>query len=173
MSQINQVQLKFVPTEDRLLLRVSTSDNDEFRFWLSRRFARLLWPVIGNLLLENPRIKTQPSPIAQRELLAFEHQKAIDDADFSTPYGEGEKALPLGDVPVLLTRFQIREGENDTPVLSMSSQQGQVIDLALNPGLLHSVAELLKNAVAVAQWDLPPMLETQMATGGSGEITVN
>jgi hypothetical protein len=173
MSQIKQIQITFVPAEDRLLLRVSTSDDAEFRFWLSRRFVRLLWPVIGRLLAENPRIKTQPSPLAQRELLAFEHQKAVDAADFSTPYGEGEKALPLGEAPVLLTRFRVRKEKNDTPVLCMSSHGGQTVDLTLNPGLLHSVAELLQKAVAAAEWDLPPMIETQATAADAGKITVN
>ena len=33
-GQLHQVNLKYVPEEDRLLLRMSTSDGDELRLWL-------------------------------------------------------------------------------------------------------------------------------------------
>ena len=71
MAQIQQIQIKFVAIEDRLLLRVSGGGDLEFHFWLTRRFVKLIAPVLKTMMTDTPRIKTQASPVAQRELLAF------------------------------------------------------------------------------------------------------
>lgn len=173
MTQIDQIQIKFVPAEDRLLLRVSTKDGAEFRFWLTRRFIKLLWPALGKTLTASPRIQLQQSPDARREILAFEHQQAVSAADFSTPYKEIEKALPLGDAPVLLTKLQLRTVDANTRVLTIGPEQGPGIDLTLNDGLTHSIVELIGSAMALATWDITPVVESVPAMPAAGNITIN
>ncbi len=53
--QIHQIQIRHDETEDRLLLRLSTSDNHEFRFWLTRRFVKRLWAMLVQMLSLHPR----------------------------------------------------------------------------------------------------------------------
>ncbi|MGR8919247.1 MAG: hypothetical protein ACU85V_06495 [Gammaproteobacteria bacterium] len=167
MSQIAQVQITFNAAEDRLLLRLSTQAGEEFRFWLTRRFVAALRPHLGSSLSEQPRIKTQASPEARRELLRFEHEKAVGNADFATPFQEAAKSLPLGDAPILLTRFQLRPQPDDQVVLAMGPEQGNGIDVKLNPTLLHSIVALLDKALAAADWALPTTAE---AAAPSGEV---
>ena len=54
MATIEQIQIKFVAVEDRLLLRVSSSDELEFRFWMTRRFIDLIWPALHQAVAEAP-----------------------------------------------------------------------------------------------------------------------
>ena len=51
-----------------------------------------------------------PVPDARRELLKFEHEQAVSQSDFKTPYQAEARQLPLGETPLLLTRFQLRPG---------------------------------------------------------------
>jgi hypothetical protein len=173
MAHIDQIQIKFVAVEDRLLLRVSSSDDLEFRFWMTRRFVKLIWPALGKALKATPRIQTQSSPAAKRELLAFEHQKAVIDSDFKTPYKETPKTLPLGNSPVLLAKMQMRRNDDGSTVMSLGPEEGAGIDLALDTGLLHSLAELISNGARVAEWDLVSPIEDNSTTAAPADATVN
>src|SRR5262245_38468956 len=43
---IHQMQIRPDEQEDRLLLRLSTTDAAEFRFWLTRSFVKKLWGML-------------------------------------------------------------------------------------------------------------------------------
>jgi hypothetical protein len=173
MAQIQQIQIKFIPVEDRLLLRVSSSGDLEFRFWLTRRFVKLISPAIENALKESPTVQTQASQIAKKEVLAFEHQKAVSNSDFKTPFKESPKELPLGADPILLAKMQMRRNADGTLVMALAPEQGAGIDLALNPNLLHSLAELLSNGIRLAQWDIPSTIVHPLADEVPDKHTVN
>lgn len=157
MSRISQLQITFVPAEDRLLMRVASGDNEEFRFWLTRRFVAALRPHLENSLSHRDRIRTQTTSNARRELLDFERQAAVQNADFETPFQTQTQTttLPLGDHPVLLTQFQIAPRNNDALVLALRPESGSGIDLNLSAELVHSIVALLDKALEGAAWDLP------------------
>lgn len=173
MAQIQQIQIKFVAAEDRLMLRVSGSDNSEFRFWLTRRFVKLMWPSVVDSLEATPSMQASVSPIAKKEVLAFEHEKAVTDSDFKTPYNEKPKALPLGTEPILLVKMQIRRNGDGTMVMALAPEQGPGIDLALNAKLLHSLTALIANSVRVAEWGLPLTIGEQNGQSKPGNVTLN
>jgi len=173
MAQIEQMQIKFDPVEDRLLMRVSGGDNLEFRFWLTRRFVKLMWPALSHALKQSPLVQTQLSPLARKEMLAFEHQKAVSDSDFRTPYRETPKTCPLGDEPVLLAKMQTRRNADGSFTLALGPQSGAGIDLALNNGLLHSLAELIRNGAALAHWELPTPIDDASEATAPDKATVN
>ncbi len=173
MAQIDQVQIKFVAIEDRLLLRVSSSGDLEFRFWMTRRFVKLIWPALGKMLKETPRIQTQPSADAKRELLAFEHEKAVTNSDFDTPYKDTPKILPLGKVPILLVKMQMRHNDDGSMVMSLGPEEGAGIDLALNYGLLHSLVELIGNGARIAEWELSSPIDEGSGIEIPDNMTMN
>ncbi|MFT4580423.1 MAG: hypothetical protein ACI915_004416 [Gammaproteobacteria bacterium] len=173
MAQIQQIQIKFVAAEDRLLLRVSSSDELEFRFWLTRRFVKLISPAIENALKESPTVRTQVSPVAKKEVFAFEHQKAVSNSDFKTPFKESPKELPLGADPILLAKMQMRRNADGPMVMALAPEQGAGIDLALNPKLLHSLAELITNGVRLAEWDIPSTIAPPSANELPDKHTLN
>lgn len=154
MSQFDQIQISFVAGEDRLLLRVSTQNQEEFRCWLTRRFVKAIRPALAQALAAQPRIQTQTDPLAKQELLRFEHEVARQSSDFATPYRGLSRALPLGEAPVLLTRGQIRPQEGGGVPLTLAPDQGGGIDLALNPTLLHSFLALLDQTLLGSDWEL-------------------
>ena len=154
MSQLDQIQITFVAAEDRLLLRMSTQNDEEFRFWLTRRFVKALRPKLGQTLSQQPRIQVQSNTEAKRELLNFQHEQAVQASDFKTPYKNEQKSLPLGEQPVMLTRFQLRPQADGRVTLTVGPEQGNGIDLALNPHLVHSLIALLDNALKTAEWNL-------------------
>src|SRR5678815_3974713 len=105
--KLHQLKVEYDAEQDRLLMLVATSEAMELRLALTRRFVKLLWPLLVKLAEEaSPRIRTQANPEARKALLGLEHEHAVSKADFSKPYDAGTSERPLGDAPLLLARIQ-------------------------------------------------------------------
>lgn len=150
--RLHQLKVEYVGAEDRLLLRISTSSNEEVMLWLTRRATLRLWPVLLSMVQAKPEIVVQPSPEARRALVGFEHEKAVAQADFSKPYEPAERARPLGDAPILVARIEPRRNNEGQAVLGLLPAQGQGIYITLDDHLLHGLMRLLQNAVVRAEW---------------------
>jgi hypothetical protein len=97
--RLQQLKVDYDAEQDRLLMLVATNEGVELRLSLTRRFVKLLWPLLVKLAEEaSPRIRTQASPEARKALLGFEHEHAVSKADFSKPYDAAGSARPLGSV---------------------------------------------------------------------------
>ncbi|MGE0384516.1 MAG: hypothetical protein AB7Q97_07265 [Gammaproteobacteria bacterium] len=167
MAQIKQVQIAFVPLEDRLLLRLNTDAAEEFRLWITRRYARLLGPVFQRLLETDPIVAQQASAQARDAVLSFRHQDAIERADFSRAFDAAAAVLPLGPAPVLLARVQLKPGPGGGSILCLHPEQGPGVELAMNPQLVHSLSRLFADALDKAQWDLAaPAVRGEPAAAG-------
>ncbi len=153
--RLHQIKIDYVSEQDRLLMQLATSEEMEVRVWMTRRFVKLLWPLLVKLAEEaNPRIRTQPDPEARRALLGLEHEQAMSRADFSKPYDDSVRAMPLGDEPLLLARIQTGHDPSGQPLVAMHPVDGQGVTLTLDSVLLHSVCRLLQAAVTKSDWDM-------------------
>ena len=155
MANIHQIQLRYDAHEDRALLRLATTDRDEFRFWVTRRYARLLWAGLTDSAARSARALGQPEPAARDALVAFEHEAALERADFQTAFrDDAPMTRPLGDDPVLLARVKCAQLDGGHTLLGMHPLQGQGVELRLDPTLLHSLLKLLADAARAGEWDL-------------------
>ncbi|MGR8948898.1 MAG: hypothetical protein ACU84Q_12680 [Gammaproteobacteria bacterium] len=173
MSQISQIQIKFVATEDRLLLRVSSSAQQEFRFWLTARLVRMLYPALYEALSKTSPSAAQSTPTAKPEVVAFEHERAVAKTDFKTGFKESEQTFPLGDEPILVTKCQLRPAKDGNTILALAPEHGQGIDINLSSDLMHSFTKLLVDAAKIAEWaiDAKPLLNPLDSSGEN--ITIN
>ena len=170
--KLQQLKVDYHAEEDRLLMLIAASDGVELRMWLTRRFVKLLWPLLVKLAEEaSPRIRTQANPEARKALLGIEHQQAVSKADFSKAYEGKERSTPLGESPLLLGRIQTGYDRKSRPVLSMHPSTGQGVTLTLDSVLLHSVCRLLQAAVKKSDWDMELKLPGTEPQDESGERT--
>jgi len=153
--KLHQLKVEYEAEQDRLIMLVATSESVELRLALTRRFVKLLWPLMVKLAEEtSPRIRTQANPEARKALLGLEHEHAVSKADFTKPYDAGESTRPLGDSPLLLARIQTGHDRNGQPVVALHPAEGQGITLSFDSVLLHSVCRLLQAAVKKSDWDM-------------------
>ena len=153
--RLHQLKVDYDAEQDRLLMLVATNEGVELRLALTRRFVKLLWPLLVKLAEEaSPRIKSQANPDARRALLGLEHEQAVSKADFSKPFEEIPRTTPLGEAPLLLARIQTGHDRNGQPVVALHPAQGQGITLTFDSVLLHSVCRLLQAAVKKSDWDM-------------------
>ena len=154
--KLHQLKVDYDPEQDRLLMLVATSEGMELRLSLTRRFIKLLWPLLVKLAEEaSPRIRSQANPEARKALLGLEHEHAVSKADFSKPYDAGPASeRPLGDAPLLLARIQTGHDRTGQPVVALHPADGQGVTLTFDSVLLHSVCRLLQAAVKKSDWDM-------------------
>lgn len=152
--QIHQIQIRHDETEDRLLLRLSTTDNQEFRFWLTRRFVKRLWAMLVQMLEWDQAVRQQIDPDTRRTVLDIQHEGYAQQANYAKKFEDVPRQLPLGDAPALLAKAKGKKAQNGMQMLSLHPQTGQGIDMTLDTKLLHIFSRLLRQAVAKTDWDI-------------------
>jgi hypothetical protein len=163
---LKQLNITFSPVEDRLMLRMTTGAPDalvEYRIWLTRRFVRVFWNTLEKVLETLASRDTRIAPDSRDAVMQFQQEAALSRANFSTPYGAENAKTPLGETPLLVSKIQVRKGPKGQPVLTMQTQKGQGVNMALNPHLVHSLRKLLADAVKKVEWDLPFSIYTAEA----------
>ncbi|MEA1889884.1 MAG: hypothetical protein U9N50_08920 [Pseudomonadota bacterium] len=154
MSRINQIQIRYTPVEDRIVLRLNTEDSSEFRFWITRRFAKILSASLMNLLSSSEEIQEYQEEEVQKAVISFQHQEALAQADFARTFQAQPDNLPLGDEPVLLSKLTVRKTADGNPLLCLYPEEGKGIDLALQQQLLHSISKLFADALQESDWGI-------------------
>ena len=166
--RLHQLNLDFIPAQDRLLLRVNTDHQLEVRLWLTRRALRLLWPLLVKMVRSSPEVALQSNPEARDALVGLQHEQALSRADFAKSFEAVAREMPLGAEPILVERIQANQDRDGNQVLRLLPQQGQGIHLTLDNILLHSFCELVQKAVAKSDWNLVlalPALQPAMRSG--------
>ncbi|MDI6725528.1 MAG: hypothetical protein QMD32_01075 [Smithellaceae bacterium] len=168
-DQLQQINISFVPVEDRLLLRITSGQAgalSEYRIWLTRRFVKLFWTtleqIIGTEINKNPYL----SPGNKQEVCRFQEDAALMKTDFSTPYKAEQAELPLGEEPILASLIQTGISGDGQHVIRISDLKNRGISITMTPQLIYSVRKLLTDAVLQAQWDLPGIRPAE----GEGQI---
>lgn len=173
MAGLSQLNVKYVPSEDRILLRMtaeaSAGGSAEYRLWLTRRFVALLWQSLGQLI-DSETIADPTVPSTGRAAMKqFKQEAALADANFSSPYVGGQDCLtPLGEEPLLVSRLQIRKQENGLHCLSLQGAGDEGVTLSLNAAITFSLQKILADAVQVAQWGLPIAEPARQGAPGAG-----
>lgn len=152
MSRINQIQIRYSPIEDRIVLRLNTEDSSEFRFWITRRYSKILSASLMKLLHSSEDIQEHKEEEVQKAVMSFKHEEALSKADFAKSFQAQPKNLPLGNAPVLLSELTVKQTPDGKPMLCMYPEQGQGIDLALQQPLLHSISKLFADALQASDW---------------------
>jgi hypothetical protein len=168
VASIHQINLSYDGLEDRALLRLSTTARAEFRFWLTRRFVRALWPALVGALRPESESATATTAEARDLVLSFQHEAALGEGDFATPYHRDAVEFPLGEAPLLLGRASIRRTADGRPMLKLLPADGRGIEVALGPVLLHSLCELVRDVAQKAGWGLELEI-ARPATAPSGQ----
>jgi len=162
---IHQIQFAYQEQQDRVLLRVSTTEGEEFRFWVTRRFAKRLWGLLVRMLEQDRPVRQQFDTDTKRTVLGIRHEGFAQQGNFSAPFEEREYRHPLGDEPLLLARAEGKLRDDGTYFLRLHPQPGEGIDMVLDARLLHLFSRLLNQVVAKTDWDMQLALSPDAPPG--------
>lgn len=152
-NPIRQMQLQFDPLHDRLLFRLNTLDKSEYRLWFTRRYCKILWQALVQLI-ETQYIPPHSDPQTKSTLFSFQHEHAVSQTDFGTSYQEDSVKHPLGIEPILVSRVTIKNSTDGNSILCLHPDTGAGIEIKLDSKMLHSLLKLLSEAVKSSDWEL-------------------
>ncbi len=120
---IRQLSVSYQLDQDRILVRVNTSVNEEVLMWLTRHMMLRLWPMINRVVIDHLAIPADAKtdgyvdlnaigPGTRKMLADMRRQEAVEKADFSTPYQGEVAARPLGETPLLVTEVNLTPKTN-------------------------------------------------------------
>ena len=149
---IKQLNGGYVPAEDRILLRVSTDEGLEFRFWLTRPVtARLL---ATNRTLAARAVATKFPPQVAQTVHEFEQQAVAQQTKLDDSFQPGS-SFPLGEAPVLVVKLNITPFEHGISV-DLGTANGSNVKLRFAHHLAQQVGVLLERLQTDAKWLLAP-----------------
>lgn len=157
--QLHQFNLQYDAVQDRLLLRISTREQQEYRLWLTRRFTALWWPALFKVLESSEALRGHSDPETQRALLEFQHQHALQGTDFHSRFDAD--ALTPAMEPLLVHKVQMRRSGAQHYTLAFSPKEGLGLEVRLPEKTVHALAQLLAEGVKLAEWALTPPAATQ------------
>ena len=158
---IHQISVQHDERQDRLLLRLNTQDQQEFRFWLTRRMTQRFMPAIeqtaSRLEAAQPGVAATDTT-SQQLLTELKREAFLKNADFATPFDNQAKQRPLGEEPMLITDAHLTikaQGALDIAFEDKSNpQQVKSCQLHLQVSLVHGMVHLIQQAAEKAQWGL-------------------
>lgn len=173
---IHQLSLTYAQEQDRLLLRVNTTDAQELRLWFTRRmcigFAPLFKKIVADMAIKKAPASDQApagplDPLAQKAIAEFNAEASLQDADFKTPYKAEAAKLPLGSEPLLVTEIRMTPQPNGQLQIHFSEKipnnpTPRSFQIALEPKLTHGLLKLLDQALVISQWGLVDAAETPL-----------
>jgi len=118
---------------------VATSEGVELRLALTRRFVKLLWPLLVKLPEASPRIRTQANPEARKALLGLEHEHAVSKRIFEA-LRRGAERDPRSAKRRAARAHSNRPRPERPAGRRPASLGGQGVTLTFDSVLLHSYA---------------------------------
>ena len=152
-DQLQQINCKYSPEEDRVIMELSTSGQSAFRLWLTRRFVQLFWQTIRKSIEGKPAVAKQTETNTKKAVMKFQEKEALEKADFKTEYKSNDLTYPLGVTPMLpITISYASMGRISR--YTFKALDGKAVTFNLNQQLLYSLSHMLMAATQKAKWDL-------------------
>ena len=152
---IHQLNVQYDERQDRLLVRVKTVQEQEVRLWLTRRIGvKLVEPLMTTV----SRIEALDPAVTVADEESRKILVHLKQEDFlQTPYSSTTTALPLGELPMLVTEVTIHLHANGLTQLVIKDggdeeQEARTCTLNLQSFMVHGLLHLLQQAVHRSQW---------------------
>jgi hypothetical protein len=151
-SPLQQINITYLPAEDRLLMKVTTN-GDEFRIWLTRRYTALLLNVLAS------QLDALGSPQTRSGNLARKLKQGAYEKPFEPDAGAH---FPLGEKGILGYRINVSKPKGGTVNLQLLPEEGQGLNLNLDEATITMFCNLLEQGLTQTDWQLGT---TAMAPG--------
>ncbi len=156
--KIHQLQMSYSSEEDRIILRVSSTTNEEICLFLTRRLVNDFWTILVPAMQQseptlNDMQRTLEMPEVKKIKQEIQHQQIIKKSDYTTPFNKGKKPQ-TEKIPMLTTKISINTNNSNMTLIVFSSSDGKNVNLNLNQELIHNLYELIVKVLPSTNWRL-------------------
>lgn len=153
--KLNQISVKYDPEEDRLLLRMNTDSEEEFKFYLTRRIIKQLIPLMNKYFdKEQENVSANVMLDSKKEIKEFQHSKMLEDVKFTNEYKEAPKTDQPDKPPILVSKVIMKSLEENKIRLGFFPKEKEGLEFVTNLKFLHSLYQLIINASKRSEWGL-------------------
>lgn len=167
MSGLAQFDAGYNPKEDRILIRITNTEGDEFRLWLTRRLSASL---LADFKVKISVYRVQPETREQRGELApaasemgaatlmradMQQEAEAAKQDFNQKFLPGER-FPLGEQGAVVEKVDFQpDGKGPgNHALNFTSTNGQLLSIGVSPQFLNTIFEVIERVSQQAEWGL-------------------
>ncbi len=151
-DKLHQINVTYSGKEDRLLLRVTTQQGDEYLVWLTRRFTGLLYNVLNKEMEKHGGVAAVGSDQQTR--------KMFKAGAFEKPFEEDKSTShPLGETGFLAFGIKTANTAENNLHLEIFPENGPGVTFNLNQQLLYMFHNLLTQGINRAEWKITDIQE--------------
>lgn len=158
--EIHQIQVRYEPLADRLLVQIRTRQEQLFSIWLTRRLTVRLLPHLQQSVVAAALSRSAPGSVAVAEardmLAAAAREEALRSADFSSPFDVSVAQPALGPEPLLPMAVDLMQDARSGLSLRVRDAQHHSLDLQLGDEFAVAFVQLIESALAQTEWGLAP-----------------
>ena len=152
---IQKLNGAFIADQDRVLLRISSSNQEELRFWLTRRTCMDF--LISTQAISVKSIENQQEiPLSSAKAVdQFNQEVLAERINYQAPF-EASNKLPLGHEPVLVKQIECLPalGAQENSIrIHLLLHPSKVISSQLNSLKLNAFRLLIERLMKEANWD--------------------
>lgn len=158
-----QLNGTYFAEEDRVMLKIRTKDDAEYRLWLTRHITQKMLAVIEKISIKNIEASSKNKSLPKNVIETMNEmlQKNIESqTDLSEKYRSTAK-LPLGAEPILITNATFTIFKNSKVTMKCILKLKESIEFEFNMTTLAKVRVLLTRLSEKGKWDLNKSPETK------------
>jgi hypothetical protein len=151
-----QLNGTYFAEEDRVMLKIRTRDDAEYRLWLTRLITQKILAVIEKISIKSIEASTKNKALPKNvvETMDEMRQKNIESqTDLSQKYQSTAK-LPLGAEPVLITNATFTIFQNSKVTMKCVLKNKDPIEFEFNMVTLAKVRVLLTRLCEKGRWEI-------------------
>ena len=178
-SPLHQLTMTYSPEQDRVMLRIGTKENTEYQLWMTRRFVRIMWRALIQIMERDPnlakdwlpedrvpkdqvpkdqvprdQVPRDQVPEVKDAIMAMQHQESVQNSDFSQKHAKGNVNLMANTGALLVIGGQVKPVNENRTRINLKTDKGTGIEFFLNKKLLHALCHMIIKSAHRAQWDL-------------------
>ena len=149
---IKQFNGSYMPNEDRLMFRFNTVEDDEYRFWFTRRVTLFILAATDHLV--EKKLEQKHDKPAAKAITQFQQETVKEQTKFTNDYQVASK-YPIGADPVLVmdVKCAMTQVESvDVLSLDLVLPGGSNLNLKLTLPILQTMRLLLERLAAQGNW---------------------
>jgi hypothetical protein len=156
-----QLNGTYFAEEDRVMLKIRTKDDAEYRLWLTRHITQKVLAVIEKISIKSIEAKTKNKALSKNVMETMDEmqQKNVERQTDLTQKYKSTANLPLGAAPVLITSATFTIFQNSKVTMKCILKLRDPIDFEFNMATLARVRVLLTRLCEKANWNLSAVPE--------------
>lgn len=160
---LKQINMGYDARQDRIVLRLSTSDDKLAQLYFTRRMVKGWSRGLEQRLVQIAALESVDE-LKRGTRLAFEHEVASQECEFDRDFKPGKEVV-TGEEPSVVVEVSIMKANSpDATKMGFRLLQGGVIGIILDKADMHGFVRVLNNAIAASGWDLPPVVAQALTT---------